>query len=581
MMEQAVDHESHAIAITSSPSTRGAASTTTSILTSFREIEARWAPSAALRSEEASVPEAESISLWSYRPQQPDGPGHKRLEKREAAAVCRASTDFRSLSTAEAAHRDLPSSSCYKGADPAQTKLHHAAEHFAACTCEGDEVGAKRGRRRIGDTVDTGVLCGNLAMRGCDLVGAAGTTPRDVFLILMQRDKEVARTPPCDGGGDPTWDSVRVTLHRDFNVVVQCWEMNVSGDHQIGAATVRADEMTSPGARFHIQQQGKLCGSITVCCSDVTAQTLEDSSVVCMLQEQVFHSEGGGAHLNGANEHEHQVDFARFHVFRVHCLDQKLGVRYSTVNEGLGTAIAGRHFKATRGVVYFEAGASMASFDVEIPNDDCWEPIREFGVSLEEVVEGKGIVGALDICTCIVVDDDLYPRKCVRPEDMPMGAAERVLPSCVAVDKYLTVDEVGDFDLIYGFFLERITSLWPFSMWAFIWSLYRALYHVTMALVLIIFIDHVWYDTAKIPAEQVPADMAAAEANAKYRVFVAGFLSVAIVLMTIVQCRTETWIVDNCKFGLTGKQLRDWIVAVSPSFSLRLYGAAKSGILYL
>jgi hypothetical protein len=29
----------------------------------------------------------------------------------------------------------------------------------------------------------------------------------------------------------------------------------------------------------------------------------------------------------------------------------------------------------------------------------------------------------------------------------------------------------------------------------------------------------------------------------------------------VLQSSTETWIVDNCKCGLTGKQLRDWIVA--------------------
>jgi hypothetical protein len=182
----------------------------------------------------------------------------------------------------------------------------------------------------------------------------------------------------------------------------------------------------------------------------------------------------------------------------------------------------------------------------------------EFGVRLEEVVEGNGIIGALDICTCIVVDDDLYPRKCHRPDDQPVSASERVLPSCVDVDKYLTVDEVGDFDLIYGFFMERFTSLWPFSLWAFIWSLYRAFYHVTMALMLVIFLDHVWYEKSDIPKDD------ASETNAAYRVMMAGVLSLLIVAMTIVQCRTETWIVQNCKLGLTGKQASAAVAAETP-----------------
>jgi hypothetical protein len=43
------------------------------------------------------------------------------------------------------------------------------------------------------------------------------------------------------------------------------------------------------------------------------------------------------------------------------------------------------------------------------------------------VVEGSGIIGTLDTCTCVVVDDDLYPRKVPRPRDIPLEPAEEVL----------------------------------------------------------------------------------------------------------------------------------------------------------
>ena len=130
---------------------------------------------------------------------------------------------------------------------------------------------------------------------------------------------------------------------------------------------------------------------------------------------------------------------------------------------------------------------------MEIPNDDRWEPIREFDVLLEEVVEGEGVIGALDTCTCVIIDDDLYPAKAERTSDTPLPPAERILPSCNQVESWLTVDEMGDVDLIKGFFFERFKALWPFSLWATVWASYRAGYHVLMALVLIVMIDFVYF----------------------------------------------------------------------------------------
>jgi hypothetical protein len=391
-------------------STGSDCSTPRSLLTSFREIEARCssegikrsmpppAPAgpAQLRSYEGGVPPtvpADPVQLWSYR-KQPDGSdivGAVKRKDRSADKSASAEHASARISTAAPASRIEPRAGSvqeYAGLQALpglSAKLNFSPtseKQVSDTTLDTMEVGkngieAFRGFPRVEDVcVDTRFLCGHLAMRGSDFVDSSGRTPSDVFLVLLQKDREVTRTPVCEGGDDQLfWDSVVVNVHRDFNVVVQCFEMDVSGDKMIGEANVRAQELIATGSKVRMKRGGKSCGIITVLQSHVIPRTLEDSSVVCMLQEQIFHSEGGGSGLNPEAPGQ-TVDFARFHIFRVHSLEQRLGVRYSTVNEGLGTAIVDRHFKSTRGVAYFEAGASMSTFDVEIPNDDCWEPIR-------------------------------------------------------------------------------------------------------------------------------------------------------------------------------------------------------------
>ena len=44
----------------------------------------------------------------------------------------------------------------------------------------------------------------------------------------------------------------------------------------------------------------------------------------------------------------------------------------------------------------------------------------------------------------------------------------------------------------------RWKALWPFSLWGAIWSVYRSGYHVGMSLVLVIFVDKVWYDVVPV-----------------------------------------------------------------------------------
>jgi hypothetical protein len=166
---------------------------------------------------------------------------------------------------------------------------------------------------------------------------------------------------------------------------------------------------------------------------------LDSVSLVSFVQDRVFFYEGGEDDFDDAT-------VARFYLFRACGLGQRLGVAYATVDKSdeFDSAIAGRHFQSTQGVAYFEVGASLTFIEVEIANDDSWEPIREFGVHLERVVTGKGAIGKLSTCTCVIIDDDAYPRKIVRPPDCPVKAAEKVLPSCVDIETYLTVQEQTD-----------------------------------------------------------------------------------------------------------------------------------------
>lgn len=84
--------------------------------------------------------------------------------------------------------------------------------------------------------------------------------------------------------------------------------------------------------------------------------------------------------------------------------------RWSTVKE-LGSAIEGKHYTKSEGIITFEKGSHMTHFSVTIGNDEKWEPIRDFVVRLGEVIEGNCVIGSLDHSVCTIVDDDLYPEK--------------------------------------------------------------------------------------------------------------------------------------------------------------------------
>ena len=155
-----------------------------------------------------------------------------------------------------------------------------------------------------------------------------------------------------------------------------------------------------------------------------------EGSIISMLKPMTFAIEG-----------EHP----EFFVFRLDELEQRVRVAWST-SVGKGRAVPHRHYVPSNGVITFEKGQNLASFTVEIVDDDGWEPIRDFFVQLDEVVEGRGSIGKLDRTNCGIVDDDVYPSKVDRDEEHPIPAKEQHFQSCMNSDIYLTADEVSSDD---------------------------------------------------------------------------------------------------------------------------------------
>jgi hypothetical protein len=205
----------------------------------------------------------------------------------------------------------------------------------------------------------------------------------------------------------------------------------------------------------------------------------------------------------------------------------------------------------------------------------CTTAIRDFGVQLLNVEEGEAVIGCLDTCICDIVDDDLYPQKWERGVDKPLNAADKIMPNCSQIEHYLTVDDVSDFTLIRGVLLERWKQLYPSPCWAVLWCAFRACYHMGMSLLLVLFIDKIWKTGEE---EETTQGWDATEPPSKTSGFEVGYcpnfasdtvacrmgLAIlgggAVIIATLVQSYTETWIINDIKCGLSGKQLRDWIV---------------------
>ena len=202
---------------------------------------------------------------------------------------------------------------------------------------------------------------------------------------------------------------------------------------------------------------------------------------------------------------------------------------------------AGQHYESSCGVAVFEAGSHTTYFDVNIVDDDSWEPIRSFVVGLLSIERGQAVIGQLHSTTCVCADDDLYPSKVARTEYQPRDPAEIAIPSCINSDKYLTSEETPDSVLITGFVRERWKQLWPHSFWGAIWSVYRAWYHVGMSLIMVIFIDHV-YLSPEADAQQA-VELQPSDSDKAARLLRAAFLCITLLLVSY--SLSSPWLSDS------------------------------------
>ena len=340
-------------------------------------------------------------------------------------------------------------------------------------------------------------------------------------LVVVTRDVPQNFQPPTRMAPTPATRGTSLVATPQEPILLRSTaidQMNAEGKRAIMMSSQKNGELNSPALHADSQR-----------------------SVVSMLQQVIYCTEGTRP---------------RFFLFRLNGLQQQVRVHYSTV-DGLGTAGAGRHYESTSGIAVFEKGQTMTHFDVQVCDDEGWEPIRDFVATLEGVDHGNAVIGTLDTTTCVCVDDDIYPLKVDRTNFYPQHLSEDGLPSCINSDKFLTPTETDDFTLIRGFIMERWQTLWPFSGWGALWSVYRGMHGVAMSLILVMFIDCVYIDAETQMAESPMC----ADLDKTNRITLAGALCAFLLVSTYVQSCTETWVAENAKLGLTGKHLRDWIVA--------------------
>ena len=374
---------------------------------------------------------------------------------------------------------------------------------------------------------------------------------------------------------NPQWRRLQLNLVPDIEVEIECWDWDrMTGDDLIGKTKCMPEELLREGCELVLYDNdfaGRPTVTGTLCIKNVHVHDeYSGGSIVSMCQAGVFFKEGDSEDVTDEDHH-----YVSIKLFRVHYLEQRLAVRYSTV-DGLGSAVPDKHYMRSHGTVFFEPGDSLAWFDIPIPDDEAWEPIRDFVVRLDEIIEGIGKIGEMDTTTVSVVDDDIWPDKRCRTENEPLKPSERFLPSCNNVSEFLTPDEIGDKDLLMSFIMERWRVLWPSSGWGLVWSIYRAFYTVGMSLATMVFLDFVFVEPALVGQDQARRASAGGGTGGSQRIeggeyevvdgydtrmILAGSMSFVVILATIVQSNTETYVVVNSKCGLTGKQLRDWIVA--------------------
>jgi hypothetical protein len=267
-------------------------------------------------------------------------------------------------------------------------------------------------RQAMADRAAVEVKAAEQRQAMADLVGSMQKRWRE---CVLSQNEHLSRTP-----------DISLSMSTpDISMSHRSAERGLARSHGCGAlksnkllASAALDDTSSEASERDVSQ-----GDVVLQHVGRSDKRIQDASLVSFVQEKVFFYEGGAE--------DFETSTARVYLFRVGKLDQRVGVNFRTINKSDGaedfdSAVEGRHFQSAQGVVYFEEGASLAFIEIMIPNDEFWEPIREFGVKMDGIVCGKGSIGCLDTCACIIIDDDAYPRKIARPPGLPVKAAEKV-----------------------------------------------------------------------------------------------------------------------------------------------------------
>ena len=142
----------------------------------------------------------------------------------------------------------------------------------------------------------------------------------------------LARTSP-QPGTQAVWGEVALGLRKDVTIALQCWRRapGAGTDSLVGSAAVRVGDLVREGHVVALQLDGAAApATLRVHSAEVAQQELAASSVVCMLRDRLFHSEGsevrpsGGDHGTAPSGEaaSQQRDVARCCFLRVHRLDQ-------------------------------------------------------------------------------------------------------------------------------------------------------------------------------------------------------------------------------------------------------------------
>ena len=113
----------------------------------------------------------------------------------------------------------------------------------------------------------------------------------------------LARTSP-QPGTQAVWGEVALGLRKDVTIALQCWRRapGAGTDSLVGSAAVRVGDLVREGHVVALQLDGAAApATLRVHSAEVAQQELAASSVVCMLRDRLFHSEGSEVRPSGGD----------------------------------------------------------------------------------------------------------------------------------------------------------------------------------------------------------------------------------------------------------------------------------------